>query len=788
MTSEASINSNSLGTYKYYEYNDTNSAPTAIGPMVGDWSSYKLLGSDSYTADEIHNNMRIMYDKICEEERISIDNENIQRQPGLSISTLNNLYTTSDDFSYAVPSVEFMTESVSIPKGKSVELSGYFIPSKTGLYQLSSSGKSIDSWIGDVAIYEYTDSNRMINNIELNHNYYYAVRFQAKNEGDASLTLNISVTCNGELVTNPQFVTLFKNGDRYERKLLYYGLISNSNSNGKYYCYYDYERKHDMIIESKYKTVLEMTVVLPFDTQPRSTTASINDGQQTAIASSTSVFDVKVNSASYITNPTYENVTEPRTVIDWANAYEYYPYKGTRWVIVRNWWGIRRKVQRQYTETRRRQKNPLPTKVVSYTWRRKIDPLRVNVIGEVSSAAGTTIQPSDVTGARNGTLTVNTTSTVKPNTAKSISMDTSGNIVVTYNNTTPITLVPAPNPYCSSKMIKINNNGSVTACDVTLTNPMNPSDQLTFIPNNIWKAQGLSHILVAGTPLTTIISQDSRFKLEMSPDSTLQFKFCFKAYEEIGTVKFTKAINQSLYLYRPTYNRLGGKMYLETISGNQLIQVKSNDNTLKFSSFSSVSGGYPLFPSEYETKIEPTTPAKCGELCQNEPNCGNYVTYGNSGCMLDGTYNNKPNYSMSSKISTPNIYIKKYKMDVKPEPMAFTQTDSSGFSGYTIINDANIPQTKLDTTTDTSLLIDAKSDLSNASFDLVQLTSEPFQGQGRDIPARFLNTLPEAPDSSVEEGRIDDLQMILFQHNMLYSLSSIAALTFLASAIVLAHK
>ena len=783
MTSEASINSNSLGTYDYYEYNDTNSAPTAIGPMVGDWSSYTLLGSDSYTADEIHNNMRIMYDKICEEERISIDNENIQRQPGLSISTLNNLYTTSDDFSYAVPSVEFMTESVSIPKGKSVELSGYFIPSKSGVYQFSSPGTSIDSWIGDVAIYEYTDSNRMINNIELNHNYYYAVRFQAKNEGEANLTLNISVTCNGELVSKPEFVTLFKNGDRYERKLLYYGLIFNY-SNQKYYCYYDDEGNHDMIIESKYKTALEMTTVLPSDTAPSSTTSSINDGQQIAIASSTSVFDVNVNFASYTTKATYEDVSRGRTVIDWANAYEYYPYKGTKWVYVRNWWGTWRKEKRQYTETRRRQKNPLPTKVISYKWRKRIPPQIVNVIGEVNSAAGTTIQPSDVTSARNGTLTIKTTSTVKPNTAKSISMDNSGNVVATYNNTTPVVLFPTSGQN-SSKTIQINDNGSVTAGNAIWHNPMSTSAKSTAITNNIWKAQGLSHILVAGTPLTTIISQDSRFKLEMSSDSKLRFTYCVKAYEEIGTVKFSTALNRALYLYRPTYNRLGGKMYLKTISGNQLIQVKSNDNTLKFSSFSHVSGGYPLGNSEYETKE--TTPAECRELCQNEPNCGNYVTYGNSGCMLDGTYNNKPNYSMSSTISTPNIYIKKYKMAVKE----FTKIDSSGFSGYTIINDVNKPQTKLATTADTTI-IDAKSDYSNASFVLGQMTSvdqltrEPFQG--RDIPARFLNKLPEAPDSSVEEGRIDDLQMILFQQNVLYSLSSIAALTFLASAIVLAHK
>ena len=784
MISVASIDSIGLGNH--YEYNDTHSAPTEIGPMVGDWSSYKMLGSESYTAKEIHNNMRIMYDKIGEKFYNSLADETIKKQPGLSISTLDN--TTSEDFLDAVPSADFMIESVIIPKGQSVELSGYFIPSTSGVYQFLSSGNSIDSWIGDVAIYEYTDSNRTVNQKELRTNYCYAVRFQAKNEGENNLPLTISVTCNGELVSKPEFVTLFKNGDRYERELLYYGLIYNY-SNGKYYCYYDDKGAYDMIIESKYKTALEMTTVLQSDTAPSSTTSSINDGQQTTLASSTSAFDVNVNSASYTTRPTYEYVTATRNVIDWDNAYEYYTYTGTKWVYVwRN--GRRVRVQQQYAETKKRKKNHPPTKAVQYKQRIKIPSQRVNVIGEVNSAAGTTIQPSDVTSARNGTLTVKTTSTVKPNIAKSISMDTSGNVVATYNNTTPVVLFPTSGQN-SSKTIQINNDGSVTAGNAIWHNPMSTSAKSTAITNNIWKAraqaQGSFHTLGVGNPLTTIISPDSRFKLEMSPDSKLRFTYCIQPYVEIGTVKFSTALNQSLYLYRPKYNRLGGKMYIQTIPGNKLIQVKSNDNTLQFSSFSSVSGGYPLFPKEYENKT--ATPAECRELCQNEPNCGNYVTYGNSGCMLDGTYNNKPNYSKSSKISTPNIYIKKYKMSTEsdPVPVAFTQIDSSGFSGYTIINDVNKPQTEPATTTDTSL-IDAKSNLSNVSFNLNQLTSEPFQGQGRDIPARFLNTLPETPDSSVEEGRIDDLQMILFQQNVLYSLSSIAALTFLASAIVLAHK
>jgi hypothetical protein len=781
MLSQASINS--LGTFKYYEYNDTESAPTEIGPMAGDWSSYKMLGSDSYTADEIHNNMRLIYDKICEEEDNSIADETvIQRQPGLSIFMLDNIYTTSEDFSYTIPNGEFMVESVILPKGKSVELTGYFIPSKSGVYQFSSSSKSMDSWIGDVAMYEYTEFNRTINQIQLNKNYYYAVRFQTKNEGETNLALTISVTCNGEVVTTPQFVTLFKNEQRYERKLLYYGLIGAPGN--KYYCYYDADENYDIIINSKYKTELEMTAVLPSDSAPISKNSSINDGQQTLLESSTSVFDVNVQSASYRTNPTYENVTATRTMIDWKNAYENYTFTGTRLVNVRRGRRIV-KVPQQYTEPRRRRKNPLPRYTQTYTYRRRIPPRTVNVTGEVNNAIGRTIQPSDVTSARDGTLTIRTTNTVRPGTAKSISMNDAGDIIATYNNTTNVVLFPASGQNCSSKMIKINNDGTVTGCNGIWHNPMSPYMKSTAIANTIWKGQGVSPHVIAGTPLTTIISEDSRFKLELSPDSKLQFTYCVKPYYELGKNKFSGNIKQALYLYRPTYNRLSGKMYIET-PGNQLIQVKSNDDTLQFSSFSNVEGGYPLVPSEYETIKEPTTSAKCRELCQNERRCGNYVTYGESGCMLDGSYNNKPNFSRSSKISKPNIYIKKYKMNAESGPVAFAKTDIGNFSDYTIINDEDKLPMKPIVVKD-SAVVNAKSDYSDALYQLNELkTAEAFQGQ--DIPARFLNKLPDAPDVSVEEGRIDDLQMILFQQNVMYSLTSIAALTFLASAIVLSNK
>ena len=778
MLSQASINS--LGTFKYYEYNDTNSAPVEVGSMVGNWTSFKMLGSDSYTADEIHDNMRIMYDKMCEEEiSIITDETKVQRQPGLSITMLDNLYTTSEDFTYAVPNGQFMVESVTIPKGKSVELSGYFMPSKSGVYQFSSSGKNTDSWIGDVALYEYKESNRTINQIELNRNYYYPVRFQIKNESDPNLKLTISVTCNGELVTTPKFVTLFKNEQRYERKLLYYGLIQATDN--KYYCYYDNDGQSDMVMNSKYKNAMEMTTVIPSDSAPFSTNVSIVDGQQTSVGTNTAVFDVNVNGASYKTEPTYENVTAKRTLIDWRNAYEYYTFTGTRWVNQWYWFRIRR-VQRQYTERRLRLKNPLPTYEQTYTYRRRIPPISANVTSAVSNAVGRTIAPSDVTNLTGGTLNVKAVNTVKPNMPKSISMSDAGSVIVTYNNSAPLDLFRTSGQNCS-KMIQINNDGSVTACNSIWLNPMSTSAKLTAIPNNIWKAQGVSSNLVAGDPLKTIISQDSRFKLELTSDSKLSFTYCITPHVEIGKVKFSKAINHSIFLYRPIYDRLGGKMYIETPS-KQLIQVKSNDNTLQFSSFISMEGVYPLDTSDYEIVSEPTTASNCRERCQNQTTCGNCVTYGESGCMLDSTFNNKPNYGKTSKISKPNIYKKKYKMMGESGPVAFEKTNVGAFSDYNIINDEEKKQIMI-TAPDNSKIVDAKSDYSTALNELNGLKKEGFNGG---IPARFLNKLPDTPESSVEDGRIEDLMTIEFQQNMLYSLTSIASLTFLAIVVVLSQK
>ena len=72
-------------------------------------------------------------------------------------------------------------------------------------------------------------------------------------------------------------------------------------------------------------------------------------------------------------------------------------------------------------------------------------------------------------------------------------------------------------------------------------------------------------------------------------------------------------------------------------------------------------------------------------------------------------------------------------------------------------------------------------------FDFIIKKIEPKTEAFSDIPPRFSNILPNAPETSVEEGRIEDLQTIMFQQNALYSVSSIAALSFLVGAFALAR-
>ena len=117
-------------------------------------------------------------------------------------------------------------------------------------------------------------------------------------------------------------------------------------------------------------------------------------------------------------------------------------------------------------------------------------------------------------------------------------------------------------------------------------------------------------------------------------------------------------------------------------------------------------------------------------------------------------------------------------------PVAFEKTNVGAFSDYNIINDEEKKQIMI-TAPDNSKIVDAKSDYSTALNELNGLKKEGFNGG---IPARFLNKLPDTPESSVEDGRIEDLMTIEFQQNMLYSLTSIASLTFLASVVVLAQK
>ena len=68
------------------------------------------------------------------------------------------------------------------------------------------------------------------------------------------------------------------------------------------------------------------------------------------------------------------------------------------------------------------------------------------------------------------------------------------------------------------------------------------------------------------------------------------------------------------------------------------------------------------------------------------------------------------------------------------------------------------------------------------------ISPSKFEGFTDDIPERYSRILPNAPSKSIEDGRVRDLQTIMFQQNILYSVASISVLSLLVGVIVLGNK
>jgi hypothetical protein len=125
------------------------------------------------------------------------------------------------------------------------------------------------------------------------------------------------------------------------------------------------------------------------------------------------------------------------------------------------------------------------------------------------------------------------------------------------------------------------------------------------------------------------------------------------------------------------------------------------------------------------------------------------------------------------------------------------QVNSGEYSEFSIKPDAliiaKVPTNTVNSANAISSTTLANSALAVNVINTGNIVNERFTGGStiegfRDIPERYLTKLPAAPDTSTEEGRINDLQSIMYQQNILYSLSSIAAISFFVGAIVLSRK
>ena len=442
------------------------------------------------------------------------------------------------------------------------------------------------------------------------------------------------------------------------------------------------------------------------------------------------------------------------------------------------------------TEKSRIRVPPPPDKVITEQVPRTIDPIKIDVTEIVSGnitggfTANNTIFGNDPAPGQVKTLSIKYSNTLKDSVKadKQIYINDKCEVTVSYKTANVSGAIFAPS--CSTAMVRLNNDGSVSVSGaIWIENPLPKEEQEKLVPNPQWTSYGISNILNVGSPLNKLVSQNGLYMLEFSTSKGLLYNYCLKTFftDTSGTKATMSA--KAFYLYRPSYSELGGKKFIRNAK-DEPVRILPDDSDLVFSKFSAIGNGYPTSLDSY-SKFDNVN---CAKKCEESKTCGNYVTGPNNLCYVDTQTITNPTYisesGSTSKMSGYSIYTKQYNMQTNDKSYndgirAFVQKETTGmYSEYAIIPDAiegfgsNITQN-----------LGGITELLNQHNQLKK-KQEGFS----DIPARFSNQLPTTPDTSVEEGRIEDLQEIMFQQNMLYSIGSIAAVSFLVGAIVLARN
>lgn len=826
---------NNLGTAEYisYEPSDEVTKPIQVGPIVSKSKSLNFIKGwpQLDTADRCHKNAFLLYDQYRRWEDDHMKSNNIDKQPGLRRRFVNSKNPRVNSFNNKQSDIRYDI-SAEIQPNQSVEFFGFFMPSIAGIHKFSFENARIDDyriWVGDCACHEYLESNT-ISEMYMYKDKYYAVRFQYYNRANSVQTAKIMVMGPEQnVVASPKFESLInKNGNIFNRNLLYYGLVKAKTSDpNQYYCYFNGRSDYNEIRGSKGIDVIErVSSEIPSDANPppRSGTITARDQDNLKFdVKSNMIRDVSINNAQYAVQSKFRYKVPklvPETNRNKLN--ERYPvvvYKDR--IVSRKIRGknVKVKIKVPVTQMRTRPKNPVPMKTI---WETVVSPPPLNVTqiangmiaekGDIDIKGGTynDVWKKDPAPGLAKMFRIDYTTSIRDSARinKTITLSDKCALSVNYNGMPDATadIIPAP-AVCNDKRVIINSDGTIKINGTTwidiIKDHVSPDDIDIIQPNPSWKGVAselkLDNLTAKSSPpLTTLVSPDTRFKLKFYKGILKCYYSVRATYTDSAGEKYSIAAPnsispQALYLYRPNYSELGGKKYTKRLKASnpnesELIWIKSNHEKLKTSDYKGQTG-YPIQQQHY---LEMNN-VDCRKLCSEDPilknNCGNYITNSSGKCFIDQTANLRPMFTTTKppngpfamEINPPTIYIKNQTMNGKP----FTSLNAGNYSEYEIEPDRFKKNLNIDA---------APNDFSknaNATYSLYSFITEkliPEKEGFSDIPPRFLNKLPDAPETSVEEGRIEDLQTIMFQQNVLYSVSSIAALSFLVGAIVLANK
>ena len=446
-------------------------------------------------------------------------------------------------------------------------------------------------------------------------------------------------------------------------------------------------------------------------------------------------------------------------------------------------------VSTPFSEDRWRPKvPPPPDKVITEHVPRTIDPIKIDVTDTVRSNIAGGFQANNTTFGKDPvpgqpkSLSIEYSNTLKDSAKadKEIYINDKCEVTVAYKTANISGSIFSPS--CSTAMVRLNNDGTVSVSGaIWIENPLSKEEQKKLVPNPQWLSSGLSNILNVGSPLYKLVSPNGKYMLMISSSKRLLYRYCFKTFfEESDGTKVTMS-PKAFYLYRPSYSELGGKKFIQN-QNKELVRIQPNDANLVFRKFSAIGNGKPTSLLDSYSKFDS---GNCAKKCEESITCGNYVTGPNNLCYVDTKTITNPTYITTSKMSGYSIYTKQYNMKTDDKSnddgiRAFESEPSGMYSTYAFIPDAIKTE-------------GFESNITKNLSGITELLNQHNQLKKKqegfsDIPARFSNTLPLAPDTSVEEGRIADLQEIMFQQNMMYSIGSIAAVSFLVGAIVLARN